>query len=98
MKRKDLYFILLGMEIVGEVQDVCFFLFNRNFSIGDKVILFLDDDFVESGYQEYIVVDDIDKCLQIFEFILLEVVVMLLGSVFFVYSVVMKVIFYIEKL
>lgn len=98
MKRKDLHPILPGMEIAGEVQDVCPSLPNRNFSTGDKVILFLDDDFAESGYQEYIAVDDTDKCLQIPGSIPLEVAAMLPGSALSAYSAVMKAIPHIEKL
>lgn len=98
MKRKDLHPILPGMEIAGVVQDVCPSLPNRNFNTGDNVILFLDDDFAEIGYQEYIAVDDTDKCLQIPKSIPLEVAAMLPGSALSAYSAVLKAMPHIEKL
>mmetsp|Transcript_30075 Transcript_30075/g.47818 ORF Transcript_30075/g.47818 Transcript_30075/m.47818 type:complete len:348 (-) Transcript_30075:666-1709(-) len=98
IKRKDLHPILPGYEIAGVVQDVCPSLPNRNFSTGDKVILCLDEDFAESGYHEYIAVDDTDKCLQIPESIPLEVAAMLPGSALSAYSAVLKAKLHIEKL
>lgn len=80
------------------MQDVCPSIPNRNFSTGDRVILYLDEDFAETGYQEYIAVDDVDKCLQIPDCIPIEVAAMLPGSALSAYSAVMKAKLHIQKL
>lgn len=98
IKRKDLHPILPGIEVAGVVQDVCPSIPNRNFSTGDRVILYLDEDFAETGYQEYIAVDDVDKCLQIPDCIPIEVAAMLPGSALSAYSAVMKAKLHIQKL
>ncbi|XP_061177938.1 alcohol dehydrogenase-like isoform X1 [Saccostrea echinata] len=98
IKRKDLHPILPGIEVAGVVQDVCPSIPNRNFSTGDRVILYLDEDFAETGYQEYIAIDDTEKCIQIPDSIPLEVAAMLPGSALSAYSAVMKAKPHIEKL
>jgi NADPH:quinone reductase-like Zn-dependent oxidoreductase len=90
--------ILPGIEIAGVVQDVCPSIPNRNFSTGDRVIVYMDEEYAETGYQEYLAVDDVDRCLQIPDSVPIEVAAMLPGSALSAYSAVMKAKPHIQKL
>ncbi|XP_060062423.1 uncharacterized protein LOC132542987 isoform X1 [Ylistrum balloti] len=87
-----------GMEISGVVQDVCASLPNSNFTTGDKVVIYPDEDMADSGYTEYLAVEDVQNCLQIPQNIPLEVAAMLPGGALSAYSALLKAKPHVEKL
>ncbi|XP_021368351.1 cinnamyl alcohol dehydrogenase 8-like isoform X2 [Mizuhopecten yessoensis] len=98
LRRKEIRPTLPGLEISGVVQDVCASLPNGNFSTGDKVVLYPDENLVDSGYSEYLAVEDVQNCLQIPENIPLEVAAMLPGGALSAYSALLKAKPHVEKL
>lgn len=87
-----------GVEIAGVVQDVCPSLPNSNFTTGDRVVMYPDEYLADSGYTEYIAVEDVDNCLQIPPEIPLEVAAMLPGGALSAYSAVLKAKPHVQKL
>ncbi|XP_069132836.1 quinone oxidoreductase-like isoform X2 [Argopecten irradians] len=98
LRKKQIRPTLPGLEVSGVVQDVCASLPNSNFTTGDKVVLYPDEEMANSGYTEYIAVDDVQNCLQIPENIPLEVAAMLPGGALSAYSALLKAKPHVEKL
>lgn len=88
----------IGIEIAGQVQDVCGSLPNSNFTPGDKVILYPDESVADAGYAEYIAVEDVSNCFQIPSIIPLDVAAMLPGGGLSAYSALLKAKPHVEKL
>ncbi|KAK3100998.1 hypothetical protein FSP39_000102 [Pinctada imbricata] len=98
IRRKDCRPRLPGEEIAGVVQDVCGTLPNSNFSTGDHVILYPDEDISDSGYHEYIAVPEVENCLQVPHSIPMEIAAMLPGCGLCAYSAILKAVPHVQKL
>lgn len=93
-----LSYIFTGIEISGIIHDVGNSLPNSNFTPGDKVILFPDDNIVDSGYTEYLAVEDSRCILQVPQNMPLEVAAMLPGGALSAYAAVLAAKPHVEKL
>ncbi|XP_076116415.1 quinone oxidoreductase-like protein 2 isoform X1 [Mytilus galloprovincialis] len=98
VKKRDIRPQLPGLEIAGYVQDVCSSLPNKNFTQGDKVILYPDEGVLSTGCAEYIAVSDVSNCIQIPPSIPLEVAAQLSGSALTAYCALIKAKSHVEKL
>ncbi|XP_070199840.1 alcohol dehydrogenase-like isoform X3 [Littorina saxatilis] len=98
MRRKRIRPRFPGVEVAGTIYDVSNSLPNSNFCVGDKVILFPDEDLANSGYVEYIAIDDTCKVLQVPQNISLEVAAMLPGGALSAYAAVLGAKPHVEKL
>lgn len=98
VKKRDIRPQLPGLEIAGYVQDVCSSLPNKNFTQGDKVILYPDEGVLSTGCAEYLAVSDVSNCIQIPPSIPLEVAAQLSGSALTAYCALIKAKSHVEKL
>jgi len=89
---------LPGVEVSGVVHDLCNSMPNGNFSLGDHVIFFPEEDMVHESYQEFIAIDDTENVIQVPNTIPLEVASMLPGSALSAYNAVLKAIPHVQKL
>ncbi|KAI8781144.1 cinnamyl alcohol dehydrogenase 6 [Biomphalaria glabrata] len=87
-----------GNEVAGTIHDIGLNLPNCNYTIGDKVIIFPDADKVNSGYAEYIPIEDTTKVIQIPNKVPLEVAAMLPGGALAAYAAVNSAKPHVEKL
>ncbi|KAK6184568.1 hypothetical protein SNE40_001800 [Patella caerulea] len=87
-----------GSEIAGYVHDISNTVPNCNFTPGDKVIIFPDEEIASQGYVEYIAIDDTRNVIQIPKEMSLEVAAMLPGSALTAYSAVLKAKPHVEKI
>ncbi|KAL8611682.1 hypothetical protein ACOMHN_054663 [Nucella lapillus] len=87
-----------GMEVAGTIHDIGHNLPNCNFMPGDKVILFPDDSLAESGYAEYLAIDDTCQVMQIPQNMSLEVAAMLPGGALSAYAAILAARPHVEKL
>jgi hypothetical protein len=71
---------------------------NCNYNVGDKVILFPDERLADSGYAEYLAIDDTCKILQVPDNIAQEVAAMLPGDALSAYAAVLAAKPHVEKL
>ncbi|XP_025086851.1 uncharacterized protein LOC112559715 isoform X1 [Pomacea canaliculata] len=87
-----------GVEIAGIIHDVGNALPNCNFTPGDKVIIFPDDNLADSGYAEYLAIEDPNCILQIPQNMSLEVAAMLPGGALTAYAAILAARPHVEKL
>lgn len=71
---------------------------NQNLTVGDHVIIYPDDDLCDSGYAEYIPVEDPVNIIQVPDSVPMEVAAMLPGGGLTAYSAVQKAKPHVEKL
>lgn len=98
MRRKKMRPRFPGVEVAGIIHDVGSAIPNCNYNVGDKVILFADEQLADSGYAEYLAISDTRKILQIPDNIPLEVAAMLPGDALSAYSAVLTAKPHVEKL
>jgi len=98
MRRKRMRPRFPGVEVSGTIHNVGNNLPNSNFTLGDKVVLFPSDDIADSGYAEYIAVDDTRQVLQVPNNVPLEVAAMLPGDALSAYAAVLAAKPHVEKL
>ncbi|KAL5007450.1 hypothetical protein ScPMuIL_016256 [Solemya velum] len=89
---------LPGFEVAGVIHDVCNTIPNSNFIPGAKVILFPDEELANSGYMEYIRIQNVENVVQIPQNMPLEVAAMLPGGALLSYSALLKAKPHVEKL
>lgn len=87
-----------GIEVSGVVQDVSQSLPNGNFSTGDRVIMYPEEDMDNQGITDYMAVEDVDTVLQVPSNIPLEVAAMIPGGGLSAYSALLKAKPHVEKL
>lgn len=90
--------VLSGFEVAGVIHDVCNTIPNSNFIPGAKVILFPDEELANSGYMEYIRIQDVENVVQVPQNMPLEVAAMLPGGALSAYSALLKAKPHVEKL
>nr|KAG5694629.1 hypothetical protein BaRGS_014724 [Batillaria attramentaria] len=98
MRKKRIRPQFPGVEVAGTIHDVGNLLPNSNFTIGDKVVLFPDVSMADSGYAEYLAIDDVRNVLQIPQNMPLEVAAMLPGGALTAYAAVLAAKPHVEKL
>jgi len=98
MRRKRIRPRFPGVEVAGTVHDIGNALPNSNFCPGDKVILFPDERLADSGYCEYLAVEDGNRVLQIPDNVPLEVAAMLPGAALSAYAAILAAKPHVEKL
>jgi len=89
MRRKKMRPRFPGIEVAGTIHEVGGNIPNCNYNIGDKVILFPDEERADSGYAEYLAIDDTRQVMQVPDNIPLEVAAMLPGDALSAYSAVL---------
>lgn len=87
-----------GVEVAGHIHDISNSLPNSNFTIGDRVILFPNEDLADSGYAEFLAIDDTRQVMQIPQNVPLEVAAMLPGGALSAYAAVLAAKPHVEKL
>ncbi|XP_076450674.1 alcohol dehydrogenase-like [Babylonia areolata] len=87
-----------GMEVAGTIHDIGHNLPNCNFMHGDKVVLFPDTTLAESGYAEFLAIEDTCQLLQIPQNMSLEAASMLPGSALSAYAAILAAKPHVEKL
>jgi len=98
MRRKKMRPRFPGIEVAGTIHEVGGNIPNCNYNIGDKVILFPDEERADSGYAEYLAIDDTRQVMQVPDNIPLEVAAMLPGDALSAYSAVLAAKPHVEKL
>lgn len=87
-----------GVEVAGTIHDVSNSVPNSNFTLGDRIILFPNEDLADSGYAEYLAIDDTRQIMQVPRTVPLEVAAMLPGGALSAYAAVLAAKPHIEKL
>ena len=87
-----------GNEVAGTIHEVGNNLPNANFTVGDRVMVMPDEDSINTGYAEYVPVDDVSRVLQIPNKVPLEVAAMLPGDALRAYAAVNCAAPHVEKL
>ena len=90
--------LFVGVEVAGTIHDVSNSLPNSNFTLGDKVVLFPNENLADSGYAEYLAIDDTCQVMQIPHNVPLEVAAMLPGGALSAYAAVLSAKPHVEKL
>lgn len=98
MRRRKMKPRFPGKEVAGRIHDIGSSLPNCNYSVGDKVIVFPDDQMADSGYAEYLAISDTRRVLQIPDNVPLEVAAMLPGDALSAYSAILAAKPHVEKL
>lgn len=98
MLKRNCWWFSSGVEIAGIIHDVGNALPNCNFTPGDKVIIFPDDNLADSGYAEYLAIEDPNCILQIPQNMSLEVAAMLPGGALTAYAAILAARPHVEKL
>ncbi|XP_005096046.1 quinone oxidoreductase isoform X2 [Aplysia californica] len=87
-----------GNEIAGTIHDIGNDLPNCNYTVGDRVLIVPDEDTTNTGYAEFIPVEDTARVVQIPNSVPLEVAAMLPGSALTAYAAVCSAKPHVEKL
>lgn len=88
-----------GSEVSGTIHSVGNSqMQNGNYTVGDRVVIVPDQDQVNTGYAEYIPIEDTSRVLQIPNSVPLEVAAMLPGSALSAYAAVSAAKPHVEKL
>lgn len=87
-----------GNEVSGTIHAIGTDLPNCNFTVGDKVLIVPDEDSTNTGYAEFIPVEDSDRVVQIPNNVPLEVAAMLPGGALTAYAAVTCAKPHVEKL
>uniref|UniRef100_A0A0B6ZCK1 Enoyl reductase (ER) domain-containing protein n=1 Tax=Arion vulgaris TaxID=1028688 RepID=A0A0B6ZCK1_9EUPU len=87
-----------GNEIAGTIHSVGSSLPNSNYTVGDKVIIIPDEAIINTGYTEYIPIEDPSNVIQVPNSVPLEVAAMLPGGALTAYAAVSCARHHIEKL
>ncbi|XP_076471918.1 alcohol dehydrogenase-like isoform X2 [Babylonia areolata] len=98
LRRKRMRARFPGMEVAGTIHQVGDSLPNCNFTPGDKVILFPDEQLSNSGYSEYLPVPDTRQVMQVPDDLPLEVAAMLPGGALTAYAALTTAKPHVEKL
>jgi D-arabinose 1-dehydrogenase-like Zn-dependent alcohol dehydrogenase len=77
-----------GNEIAGTIFDIGFNIPNGNYTVGEKVIIVPDEDTVNTGYAEFIPIEDTLRVIQVPNNVPLEVAAMLPGEALNAYAAV----------
>lgn len=87
-----------GNEIAGTIHDIGNNLPNCNYTVGDRVVIVQDEDSMDTGYAEYVPVEDDSRVIQIPNSVPLEVAAMLPGGALTAYAAVNSAKPHVEKL
>ncbi|XP_059158427.1 quinone oxidoreductase-like [Physella acuta] len=87
-----------GNEVAGTIYEIGNDLPNCNYTVGDKVIIVPENDNFNTGYAEYIPVEDTTRVIQIPNTVPLEVAAMLPGGALAAYAAVNSAKPHVEKL
>ncbi|KAL3843287.1 hypothetical protein ACJMK2_021229 [Sinanodonta woodiana] len=87
-----------GFEVSGTIHSVCNTLPNCNINLGDRVILYPDEEQNDERYTEFIPVTKVENVLQLPQNVSLAVAAMLPGGALQAYSAVLKAKPHVEKL
>jgi len=87
-----------GNEISGTIHEIGNGLTNSNYSVGDRVMIIPDEDKLNTGYAEYIPVEDAAKVIQVPNSVPLEVAAMLPGDALNAYAAVNSAKPHVDKL
>lgn len=98
LKRRRIRTTFPGMEVAGVVHSIGNAISNSNLTPGDRIILFPDDQLSNSGYSEFLAVQDTRQVMQIPQEVPLEVAAMLPGGALTAYAALLAAKPHVEKL
>lgn len=87
-----------GNEVAGTIHEIGYNLPNSNYTVGDRVIIVPDEDSTNTGYTEFIPVEDTSRVIQVPNSVPLEVAAMLPGGALTAYAAVNCAKPHVEKL
>ncbi|KAL3843297.1 hypothetical protein ACJMK2_021238 [Sinanodonta woodiana] len=98
LRKTDYRHRLPGFEVSGTIHSVCSSLPNSNINVGDRVILYPDEEQNDERYTEFIPVTKVENVIQLPPNVNLAVAAMLPGGALQAYSAVLKAKTHVDKL